>query len=627
MAISKITLNGVTQMDVTQKTVTSNTMLNGVTALKNDGTDITGNIASKTSSDLTVSGATVTAPAGHYQNAASKTIPNADATGVLDSDSFYTDSGNRRWRIYVQGYAESGGYVDEGAFGSPNGYNYPAVAANTSITPTESSQTVGGSKYMMEGAVTVNAIPSNYVGSGITQRSSSDLTASGDTVTAPAGYYGSAATKSVASGTAGTPTATKGTVSNHAVSITPSVTNSTGYITGGTKTGTAVSVSASELVSGTLSITSSGTKDVTNYASASVASGSATTPATTVTANPSISVSSGGLITATASATKSVTPTVSAGFVSSGTAGTITVSGSNTSQLSAQAAQTIHPSTADQTIASGKYITGAQTISGVLLTNLLAENIKKGVIVKVGDASDDDCVASVTGTYQGGTGVEFTYGSWKVASNLWVAASKDTELEDGKEIIIYMPYGGAANQQFGLITHPGYIDVHGYINGSSWSIGTTISAALIPVSPGDSLSITATDYGTSNSPVAIIKNVSFPITNGATVTFSSDSNWNSTKNIANQATLTGTVPSDGQYLYMYYGYDNQYFRRMPRKIIINGTTVFDGFKNVYYTGTTQLSTQFTAHDHIMLIYHKALDIDGTEYEGWWCVPSKESSGT
>ena len=72
------------------------------------------------------------------------------------------------------------------------------------------------------------------------------------------------------SGTEGTPTATKGSVSNHAVSITPSVTNSMGYINGGTKTGTAVMVSASELVSGTLSITENGTKDVTNYASVDV---------------------------------------------------------------------------------------------------------------------------------------------------------------------------------------------------------------------------------------------------------------------------------------------------------------------------------------------------------------------
>ena len=277
------------------------------------------------------------------------------------------------------------------------------------ITATESSQSITmtpsvGYDGFDEVDITVNAIPSNYVGSGVTQRTSSDLTASGATVTAPAGYYASSASKTVASGTAGTPTATKGAVSSHSIAVTPSVTNTTGYISGGTKTGTAVSVSASELVSGTYSVTGSGTANVTNYASISVPSGSATTPATTVTATPSISVSSGGLITASVSTTKSVTPSVSAGYVSSGTAGTVTVSGSNTKQLTAQAAQTIHPSTADKTISSGRYLTGTQTIKGVLLSNLTAGNIKNGVTIKVGDSTDDDCVASVTGTYDGGGG-------------------------------------------------------------------------------------------------------------------------------------------------------------------------------------------------------------------------------
>lgn len=73
------------------------------------------------------------------------------------------------------------------------------------------------------------------------------------------------------SGTAGTPTATKGTVSNHSVSVTPSVTNTTGYIAGGTKTGTAVTVSASELVSGNLPITQNGNNiDCANYSTVSV---------------------------------------------------------------------------------------------------------------------------------------------------------------------------------------------------------------------------------------------------------------------------------------------------------------------------------------------------------------------
>ena len=153
-------------------------------------------------------------------------------------------------------------------------------------TPTESQQTetiTASSGYdgIEEIDVTVNAISSSYVGSGITRRDSTDLTASGATVTVPSGYYSAQASKAVSSGTEGTPTATKGTVSNHAVTVTPSVTNSAGYISGGTKTGTGVSVSASELVSGSETKTSNGTYDVTNLAEL-VVNVSSSTPAISV---------------------------------------------------------------------------------------------------------------------------------------------------------------------------------------------------------------------------------------------------------------------------------------------------------------------------------------------------------
>lgn len=162
-----------------------------------------------------------------------------------------------------------------------------------------------------------------------TARTASDVTVSGATVTIPAGAYASQVQKSVASGTAGTPTASKGTVSNHAISVTPSVTNTTGYITGGTKNGTAVSVSASELVSGTLSITSSGTADVTNYASASVAAGSATASASKGTvSNHSISV------------TPSVTRT--AGYVTAGSANGTAVTVSASELVSGSETKTVN---------------------------------------------------------------------------------------------------------------------------------------------------------------------------------------------------------------------------------------------------------------------------------------------
>lgn len=80
-----------------------------------------------------------------------------------------------------------------------------------------------------------------------------------------------AQTMVIPSGTAGTPTATKGTVSNHSVSVTPKVTNTSGWINGSTKTGTAVTVSASELVSGDLAINQNGNNiDCANYSTVSV---------------------------------------------------------------------------------------------------------------------------------------------------------------------------------------------------------------------------------------------------------------------------------------------------------------------------------------------------------------------
>lgn len=83
------------------------------------------------------------------------------------------------------------------------------------------------------------------------------------TVTADAGYDGldevNVSVAAMPSGTAGTPNATKGAVSNHSVSVTPSVTNTAGYISGGTISGTAVTVDVTELESGTKSITENGT--------------------------------------------------------------------------------------------------------------------------------------------------------------------------------------------------------------------------------------------------------------------------------------------------------------------------------------------------------------------------------
>ena len=93
-------------------------------------------------------------------------------------------------------------------------------------------------------------------------------------------------------------------------------------------------------------------------------------------AAPSISVSSGGLITASA--------TQAAGYVAAGTK-------ASSYQLPTQGARTITPGAADQAIAAGYYLTGAQTIQGD--ANLLPENIREGI-----------SIFGVEGSHKGGGG-------------------------------------------------------------------------------------------------------------------------------------------------------------------------------------------------------------------------------
>ena len=109
-------------------------------------------------------------------------------------------------------------------------------------------------------------------------------------------------------------------------------------------------------------------------ASATVSSGSATAPSTISGTSASVNT---GTNTLTLSKTISVTPVVSAGYVSTGTAGNASVS--LTASVTTKAAATITPGTSNQTIASGTYLTGTQTISGD--ANLVSANIKSGVTI------------------------------------------------------------------------------------------------------------------------------------------------------------------------------------------------------------------------------------------------------
>lgn len=67
-----------------------------------------------------------------------------------------------------------------------------------------------------------------------------------------------------------------------------------------------------------------------------------------------------------------------------------------------QGATTYRASTTQQTIASGTYLSGTQTIAPVSQTNLTAENIKSGTTISISNGQSN--IWSVTGTYSGGGG-------------------------------------------------------------------------------------------------------------------------------------------------------------------------------------------------------------------------------
>lgn len=85
----------------------------------------------------------------------------------------------------------------------------------------------------------------------------------------------------------------------------------------------------STFTTGTKTLKTSG-KYMEDDVTITTSAGSATTPPTTITINPSINISSGGLITANVSGTQNITPAISAGYIDTGTAGTVSVTGSNT---------------------------------------------------------------------------------------------------------------------------------------------------------------------------------------------------------------------------------------------------------------------------------------------------------
>lgn len=147
-------------------------MLSGVTAYSN-GTKVTGTIASKSSSDLTASGATVTAPAGYYASNASKAVASGSATapasisGTSASVSTGTNTLTLSKTVSVTP-SVSAGYVASGTAGNSAVSLTASVTtkAAATYTPTTTAQTIASGTYLT-GAQTIsgdaNLIAANIV--------------------------------------------------------------------------------------------------------------------------------------------------------------------------------------------------------------------------------------------------------------------------------------------------------------------------------------------------------------------------------------------------------------------------------------------------------------------------------
>lgn len=378
MSINKVIYGDSTLIDLTSDSVTASALMSGVTAHDSSGALVTGTIAAKTSADITVAGPTVTVPSGYYGSSVSTNVASGSAkvnsvvAAMNPTISFDSNTG-------IFSAINRSGFVVSGTVTS--GYI-------TSIT---------------SGNVTVNG-SSTYQ---LPTKSSSDITVSGPTVAVPSGYY--TANNSV--------TIPQASINSSFVwRIDPSIgfNSITGVVTADfdqeyetflvTQSGYAdemtiylnpYGVSSYQIpVSSSSDITVAG-PTVTVPSGYYPAAVSKTIPDATLHtplslgASPNITVNNNGLITARYNAAGWRDIATVSGYVKKSDQVQIVIDTTSTYQLPVKAATTYTPTTSDQTIAAGQYLTGAQTIAGD--TNLVAANIASGVTI-----------FGVVGTHMGG---------------------------------------------------------------------------------------------------------------------------------------------------------------------------------------------------------------------------------
>lgn len=150
-------------------------MLSGNTAYA-DGVKYTGTIATKSGSDISASGATVTVPAGYYSSQQTKSIDSGSATAPasISGTSATVNAGTNTLTLSKSVSVTpvvTAGYVASGTAGNSSVSLTASVTTKgaATITPTTSAQTIASGTYLT-GAQTISGdsnLQAQYIKSGI----------------------------------------------------------------------------------------------------------------------------------------------------------------------------------------------------------------------------------------------------------------------------------------------------------------------------------------------------------------------------------------------------------------------------------------------------------------------------
>lgn len=267
--------------------------------------------------------------------------------------------------------------------------------------------------------------------------------------------------------------------------------------------------------------------------------------------------------------------------------------------MTTKAAATYNTSTADQTVAAGQYLNGAQTFKAVTTSNISAGNIKKGVVVKVGDANSAGRIANVTGTYT-------TVSSGQTAL---VAAA----LRPG-----YSGFANGGAEVKGAMTQKGAATY--YANASA---DQTIAANQFLTGAQTIKKLTATNFAAGN-----IKNgVTISVHNGSGNVFSATGNYVSTRtaisayayynlgtsDTRSSDTATFTMPASG--VVVYGGFVTCYYKRGELKCeIYKNNVLVDSINTIHnYIWRVMQNRSFSAaKNDVIKVYVQAGNLQTTD---------------